>query len=103
MPAITLAKRNVLTSIVNQLGKPDVVATLDKGFVDVYGRTGLIGNAVANKTSIATTPYKADGSNPADTNDVYNRPVATSTRGLTGSPNACRVPVKVNADVQVGS
>jgi len=103
MPAITLVKRNVLTSIVNQLGKPDVVATLDKGFVDVYGRTGLIGNAVANKTSIATTPYKADGSNPADTDDVYNRPVATSTRGLTGSPNACRVPVKVNADVQVGS
>ena len=103
MPAITLAKKNVMTAIVNQLGKPDVVSTLDKGFVDVYGRTGLIGNAVTNKTSIATTPYKADGSNPADTDDVYNRPVATSTRGLTGSPNACRVPVKVNADVQVGS
>jgi len=102
MPAIPLAKRNVLTSIVNQLGKPDVVATLDKGFVDVYGRTGLIGSAVANKTSIATTPYKADGSNAADTNDVYNRPVATSTRGLTGAPNACKTPVKVNADAQVG-
>lgn len=103
MPAITLAKRNVMSAIVNQLGKPSVVATLDQGLVDAFGRTGLVGNAVTNKTSVATTPYKADGTNPADTNDVYNRPVATSTRGLTGAPNACRVPVKVNVGVQAGT
>lgn len=102
LPAITTDKRSVATSIVNQLGNRSVVSTLNVGFTHPFGRAGLAGNAVKNRLGAATTPYIASGATVTATNDVYNRPIATSTRGRTGTPNACLSPVKVNF-FQVGS
>ncbi len=101
MPAIASDKKSVATAIVNQLGNPSVVSTLDVGFTHPFGRSGLVGNAIKNKLRAPTTPFVASGTNPANASDVYFRPVASSTRGTNGSPNACRSPVKVN-NSQVG-
>jgi len=55
------------------------------------GRGGLLVNAVGNTGSQAVTPYIATDTATA-TNDVHARPVAKSTRGLGGTPNACLNP-----------
>jgi len=102
LPALPLAKKNVAQAIVNQLGKPDVVARLNTAFNHPFGRAGLLGNAVKNKASAPTTPYIANGSDATKLNDVYNRPIATSTRGVSGNPNACRLTVKVSNRAQAG-
>jgi len=102
LPALPQAKQNVAQAIVNQLGKPDVVSRLNTAFGHPFGRAGLLGNAVKNKSAAALTPYIAKGADPAAKNDVYNRPIATSTRGVTGTPNACRMTVKVSNRAQAG-
>ncbi|MEN9727144.1 MAG: hypothetical protein RL434_1510 [Pseudomonadota bacterium] len=102
LPALPTAKRNVAQAIVNQLGKPDVVARLNTAFNHPFGRAGLLGNAVKNKASAPTTPYIASGADATKLNDVYNRPIATSTRGVSGNPNACRLTVKVSNRAQSG-
>ncbi len=102
LPAITTAKRNVAQAIVNQLGKPEVVARLNTAFNHPFGRAGLLGSAVKNKASAPTTPYIARGNDVTKLNDVYNRPIATSTRGVTGNPNACRLTVKISTRAQSG-
>lgn len=101
LPALPTNKKSVATAIVNQLGNPSVVSTLDVGFTHPFGRSGLVGNAIKNKLRAPTTPFVADGSNPSNSSDVYYRPVASSTRSPAGVTNACRSPVKVN-DSQVG-
>jgi len=55
------------------------------------GRGGLLVNAVGNTGSQAVTPYISTDTATA-TNDVNARPVAKSTRGLGGTPNACLNP-----------
>lgn len=102
LPTITTAKRAVAQAIVTQLGKPAVVATLNAGFNHVFGRAGLVGNAVVNSATVATTPFIASGTDATATNDVYNRPIATSTRGISGAPNACRLTTKVSTFSQAG-
>lgn len=102
VPALSSAKRNVAQAIVNQLGKPEVVARLNTAFNHPFGRAGLLGSAVKNKASAPTTPYIAKGTDATKKNDVYNRPIATSTRGVTGNPNACRLTVKVSNRAQSG-
>lgn len=97
LPAIDVNKKSVATAIVNQLGKPSVVSTLDISFSHPFGRAGLVGNAIKNKLTAPTTPFIASGATVTDTSDVYVRPVASSTRGPTGVPNACLNPTKVNA------
>jgi len=101
LPAIATDKKAVATAIVNQLGNPTVVSTLDVGFAHPFGRAGLVGNAIKNRLRAPTTPFIAVGTNASDSSDVYVRPIASSTRGPRGVPNACLVPVKVN-DSQVG-
>jgi hypothetical protein len=101
LPAIATDKKGVATAIVNQMGNPAVVSTLDISFSHPFGRAGLVGNAIKNRLNAPTTPFIASGSNPSDTSDVYVRPIASSTRGPNGVPNACLNPAKVNAS-QVG-
>jgi len=102
LPILSGNKLTVAKAIVNQLGVPAVVATLDSGFSHPFGRAGLVGNAIKNKINAPKTPYIASGINVTATNDVYNRPIATSTRGRTGTPNACLSPIKINF-FQVGN
>jgi hypothetical protein len=97
LPAISTDKKAVATAIVNQLGNPTVVSTLDVGFTHSFGRAGLVGNAIKNRLRAPTTPFIASGVSASDTSDVYVRPVASSTRGPRGVPNACLSPIKVNA------
>ena len=101
LPVISVEKKAVATALVNQLGKPTVISTLDAAFNHPFGRSGLVGNSLKNRLTAPTTPFIASGSVVTATNDVYNRPIATSTRGPTGTPNACISPVKMNTS-QVG-
>jgi len=77
----------VAEKIVNLLGNPDSVKLLDAGFSQTFGVAGLLGNGVTNVLAQPQPPYTASG--------VLDRPVATSTRAATGSPNACLSPVKI--------
>lgn len=101
LPIIAADKRAVAIAIVNQLGNPSVVSTLNVSFNHPFGRAGLVGNAIKNRLRAPTTPFVASGANPSNASDVYVRPIASSTRGPNGVPNACLNPTKVNAS-QVG-
>ena len=92
-------QKAVADKIAVLLGNPASVKLLNASFkldntlgTDTsLGRGGLLVNAVGNTSSMATTPYISTDTATA-TNDVNARPVAKSTRGLGGTPNACLNP-----------
>lgn len=99
--ALTTAKKSVANQIAVLLGNPASVAALDAGFSQVYGaRGGLVANAVDQVLNATVPPYAVPGS--GGTSDVNVRPVATSTRGPGGVPDACLTPARVGG-FQVGN
>jgi len=86
---LVLTQKTVADKIVSLLGNPASVSLLDasSGFAQTFGVAGLVGNAVANVAAQPQPPYTASG--------VLSNPVATSTRGPGGTPNACLSPVKI--------
>jgi len=97
-------KKNVADAIATRLGNPASVKLLNASFkldntlgTDAsQGRGGLLANGVANVAVQPVSPYISTDTATA-TNDVNARPVATATRGLTGSPNACLNPMSTSA------
>jgi hypothetical protein len=92
-------QKAVADKIAVALGNPASVKLLNASFkldntlgTDAsFGRGGLLVNAVGNTGVQPVTPYISTDTATA-TNDVNARPVAKSTRGLGGTPNACLIP-----------
>lgn len=94
--ALTGDKLTAFNTITAALGDPETVALVDKGFTQTFGRTGLVTNALDFVANVAVPPFVAV-SETGTTSDVYAYPVATNTRGNSGSANACLNPIRVSS------
>ena len=89
-------EKKLADAIATNLGKPSVVSFLNTSFDQFFGRAGLVANAVSQAASAPVPPFTTGAAGSGVATDVYDKPVATSTRGTSGTPNACLFPVKVN-------
>ncbi|MBI4697314.1 MAG: hypothetical protein HY749_25180 [Gammaproteobacteria bacterium] len=97
LPALTGDKKTLADKIVGAIGSPNVVNDLDRTFLHPnFGYAGLLGNAVANAANAPVPPLVTGAYNSGNTHDVLAFPIATKTRGVSGTVNACLPPVDVS-------
>ena len=93
---LTGDKLTAFNTVTAALGDPETVALVNAGFTQTFGRAGLAANALDFAANVAVPPFVAV-STTGTTSDVYAYPVATNTRGNSGSANACLTPIRVSS------
>ncbi|MFO1436095.1 MAG: hypothetical protein U1F34_07025 [Gammaproteobacteria bacterium] len=90
-------QKSVADSISVAMGDVNVINDLDTTFVQSFGPAGDVGNAVALAAQAPQPPFVVNSFSSGNTSDVLAFPIATKTRGASGTPNACLPPVDISA------
>ncbi|MBI2799238.1 MAG: hypothetical protein HYX63_02960 [Gammaproteobacteria bacterium] len=95
-PALAGGQLAVATALSTNLGNPNVLNNLNSKFPQLFGFSGLVGNAIAGAALAPVPPLVAVANGSGNPSDVLDKPIALATRGAGGGLNACLSPVTVN-------